>query len=267
MKTIIVVTGTPGVGKTTLAKKLSKRIGAVYVNSLDLAKASNAIIGKDDALIVSIKKLKKGAEKIAKKENSLVFDGHLFCEMHIKGSKVIVLREHIKELERRLRRRKYGPNKIKSNLICEALDYCGEAARMHYKVVHEAMSGIDADEALNILRLKKSNYIDLSNEIMDISGSVCMKGKEIESLKGEGWYVKRNKLMVDYELKDFSEAMKFVNKVAKIAELMDHHPDIRISYNKLHFELFTHSENRLTWRDISLAKEITKAYKMLNGKA
>ncbi len=59
-----------------------------------------------------------------------------------------------------------------------------------------------------------------------------------------------------FEYKDFAEAMKFVNKVAKAAEKANHHPDIDIRWNKVTLTLATHSEGGLTKNDFDLAKKI-----------
>ena len=59
-----------------------------------------------------------------------------------------------------------------------------------------------------------------------------------------------------FQFKDFAEAMKFVNQVAKSAEKANHHPDIDIRWNKVTLTLATHSEGGLTKMDFALAKKI-----------
>jgi 4a-hydroxytetrahydrobiopterin dehydratase len=59
-----------------------------------------------------------------------------------------------------------------------------------------------------------------------------------------------------YQFKDFVAAMDFVNKVAKVAEAANHHPDIDIRWNKVTLVLATHSEGGLTQKDFELAKQI-----------
>lgn len=57
-----------------------------------------------------------------------------------------------------------------------------------------------------------------------------------------------------FELKDFDASMVFVNKVAAIAKVQDHHPTILIDWNKVTIQTFTHSaENRVTDKDEKLA--------------
>ena len=60
--------------------------------------------------------------------------------------------------------------------------------------------------------------------------------------------------MRDYEFKDFVAAMAFVNRVADVAEEVNHHPDILVhGWNKVRLELTTHSEGKLTDSDHAMA--------------
>jgi 4a-hydroxytetrahydrobiopterin dehydratase len=55
---------------------------------------------------------------------------------------------------------------------------------------------------------------------------------------------------------DFKGAMSFVNRVAELAEAMDHHPDIDIRYAKVTLALTTHDAGGLTARDFDLAGRV-----------
>jgi 4a-hydroxytetrahydrobiopterin dehydratase len=59
-----------------------------------------------------------------------------------------------------------------------------------------------------------------------------------------------------YQFKDFAGAMEFVNKLARAAEEVNHHPDIDIRWNKVTLTLATHSEGGLTQKDFDLARKI-----------
>ena len=59
-----------------------------------------------------------------------------------------------------------------------------------------------------------------------------------------------------FNFKDFVQTMKFVNKVAEIAEQEQHHPDLSISYNVLSIELTTHAIEGLSENDFILAAKI-----------
>ncbi len=71
------------------------------------------------------------------------------------------------------------------------------------------------------------------------------------------WKIENKKLVRDFEFADFQEALVFVNKIAKIAEELKHHPDILIhSYNKIRVMIYTHDEDKITDKDYGLAEEI-----------
>ncbi|HKC14698.1 MAG TPA: 4a-hydroxytetrahydrobiopterin dehydratase [Patescibacteria group bacterium] len=61
-----------------------------------------------------------------------------------------------------------------------------------------------------------------------------------------------------FKFKDFKEAMAFVNKVADLAEEEGHHPDIKIVWNKVALDLFTHAVGGLHENDFIMASKINK---------
>jgi 4a-hydroxytetrahydrobiopterin dehydratase len=71
------------------------------------------------------------------------------------------------------------------------------------------------------------------------------------------WEIKNKKLTKEFTLKNFIEAVAFINRVTPLAENMNHHPDILLhSYKKVKITLFTHDKNKITEKDHKLAKEI-----------
>mgnify|MGYP006292267207 CR=1 FL=1 len=71
------------------------------------------------------------------------------------------------------------------------------------------------------------------------------------------WQTEEGFLMREFEFKNFPDAISFVEKIAGIAEEMQHHPDICIhSYNKVKVRMKTHSENKITEKDHALADKI-----------
>ena len=75
----------------------------------------------------------------------------------------------------------------------------------------------------------------------------------------DGWELEGDTISKKYEFPSFPQAMKFVNKVAELAERADHHPDIFINYRRVTLGLSTHSEGGITQKDIDLADQIDKA--------
>lgn len=75
------------------------------------------------------------------------------------------------------------------------------------------------------------------------------------------WKTENDKLVKEFVLKNFKEAVSFVNQILPLAEAADHHPDVFIhSYKKVKVMLFTHSEGKITEKDYSLAKQIDAAF-------
>jgi 4a-hydroxytetrahydrobiopterin dehydratase len=73
-----------------------------------------------------------------------------------------------------------------------------------------------------------------------------------------GWTVAGSKLETTRIFKDFIQAIEFVNKLVEPAESAAHHPDIKISYNKVKIELTTHDAGGLTPKDFELAAIISQ---------
>lgn len=71
-----------------------------------------------------------------------------------------------------------------------------------------------------------------------------------------GWNVEDDALVRDFRFRDFREAFQFLTGVALEAEKADHHPDWSNSYNRVRIALRTHSEERVTAKDIRLADRI-----------
>jgi 4a-hydroxytetrahydrobiopterin dehydratase len=72
------------------------------------------------------------------------------------------------------------------------------------------------------------------------------------------WKLQGGKLVREWAFKDFVEAMKFVNRVAGVAEDAGHHPDIDIRYNQVLLGLVSHDAGGITKRDIAMASTIDK---------
>ena len=54
--------------------------------------------------------------------------------------------------------------------------------------------------------------------------------------------------------------MDFVNRVARKAQKMNHHPDIDIRFNRVRLNLITHDEGGLTEKDFTLARQCDEAF-------
>jgi 4a-hydroxytetrahydrobiopterin dehydratase len=72
------------------------------------------------------------------------------------------------------------------------------------------------------------------------------------------WELKDGKIVKSFQFSSFINAIEFVNKVAKIAEKLDHHPIITINWKSVKLSLKSFDVDAITKRDINLAKEIEK---------
>jgi len=77
-----------------------------------------------------------------------------------------------------------------------------------------------------------------------------------DRLAGTGFTHEGDMLRGSYETGDFATAAAIVAKVSDLAEAMNHHPDIRLSYGKVEFELTSHDAGGVTERDLDLATRI-----------
>ncbi|MGC8671773.1 MAG: AAA family ATPase [Candidatus Micrarchaeia archaeon] len=171
----MVVTGTPGVGKTRLAKLLAKKFpDSELIEANEIAKKEKCIEGrgKFGAYIVNMGKLEKKLNGLVGKSRHkvVILEGHLLCDMKIRNAVAIVLREHLKTLEKRLAKRNYSKKKIEENVTAEATDYCGQHAEMNYQRVYELLSSDSKtlDKAISIVIGKppKKQNIELLSELL-----------------------------------------------------------------------------------------------------
>jgi adenylate kinase len=158
---IIAISGTPGVGKTYIAKKLAKAVKE-RLEYFDLNryvkenKVYDSYDKKAKTYDVDIKVLKKIIEPTFKKEHSknkeldkligrttkltilikvfskikdegVIIDSHL--SHNLENDYCIIVKSDIKNINKRLKDRKYSKNKIKDNIESEIFDVCLDEAR------------------------------------------------------------------------------------------------------------------------------------------
>jgi len=70
------------------------------------------------------------------------------------------------------------------------------------------------------------------------------------------WRLETNQLARDLRFSAFLKAIDFVNRLAAVAEEMDHHPDITISWRRVQLRLTSHDAGGITPRDFALAGKI-----------
>jgi len=126
----ILVTGTPGVGKTTVSHKLASKLDAPYVGVTELVKKQQLITGIDEnrqTYVADTEKVSKQLQQIlAKAEGRVIIEGHYAVDVvpNKDVNTVFVLRRDPRELKSALEQRRYEEKKLWENLAAEILDVC-----------------------------------------------------------------------------------------------------------------------------------------------
>ncbi|HIP75011.1 MAG TPA: AAA family ATPase [Thermococcus paralvinellae] len=141
---IIAVSGTPGVGKTTVAKLLAEKLGYKYVDLKKFALEHGVGEIEGDELEVELDELAYLIEKEFKGKN-VILDGHLSHLMPV--DQVIILRLHPKIIGERLRNRGYSREKVSENVEAELVDVCLiEAIDEHENIIEIDTTGKTPDQ-------------------------------------------------------------------------------------------------------------------------
>lgn len=123
----LAVTGTPGVGKTAAAEKVSQILKLEHIDVSKKAFEMGAVIEEDEeSSLVDLDILKENLDTM----DDIIIDSH-FAEM-FDADFVFVLRCEPKVLYDRLKKRGYTEKKIKENVTAEILDYCLTSALEHH---------------------------------------------------------------------------------------------------------------------------------------
>jgi 4a-hydroxytetrahydrobiopterin dehydratase len=83
---------------------------------------------------------------------------------------------------------------------------------------------------------------------------------EKEISRFPGWSSKGDAIQKSFKLDDHIVAIGFINRIAMVAEVMNHHPEIRMVYNKVDITLSTHDAGGVTKLDLELAQKIDKYF-------
>ena len=141
---LLILSGTPGTGKSTISKLLVQKLTGSLVEISQLVEDKKLYTGHDPEkgyLKVDLDALEKALQGIVTssidKDSWIILEGHL-SHYFPNAELVIVLRTNPRVLEERLRRRGWGEDKIRENLEAEALDVCTwEAYQIHGNNVQE----------------------------------------------------------------------------------------------------------------------------------
>jgi adenylate kinase len=138
---IILITGTPGTGKSTVSKILNKKLDSVLLDINKLVEDKNLYSGYDKKRkfkIVNLNALFAEIEKlITNKDQIIIIEGHL-SHYFEKSDVTIVLRANPNVLRERLKNKGFDDSKIQENIEAEAIDLCTwESFNIHENKTNE----------------------------------------------------------------------------------------------------------------------------------
>mmetsp|Transcript_35707 Transcript_35707/g.83032 ORF Transcript_35707/g.83032 Transcript_35707/m.83032 type:complete len:177 (-) Transcript_35707:3189-3719(-) len=157
----ILVTGTPGVGKSSTASLIAEKTGLKYICVGDIVKENACHEGMDteyDSLILDEDKLVDVLEPMVGAEGGCIIDFHS-CDFFPERwfDLVIVLRARTEVLYDRLLARGYSEKKRTENIECEIMMVVLEEAKDGYdeEIVQELQSNTIEEMNSNVERVKQ----------------------------------------------------------------------------------------------------------------
>ncbi|ELP90815.1 adenylate kinase isoenzyme, putative [Entamoeba invadens IP1] len=132
----ILVTGTPGTGKSLVCQMVTEKVNINYVNVGDVVTQNGFYESRDeemDTLVIDEDKVLDYLEDVQKKEGFLLeyHSSQLFPERWF--DLVVVLRTDNTVLYDRLLQKGYKENKVTNNLDCEIFQVCLDEAMENYQ--------------------------------------------------------------------------------------------------------------------------------------
>lgn len=130
----ISITGTPGCGKSTVSRLVSKRTGLKHININRIIKSKKLYSSYDrkrKAYIADMRKVKAYTRKL----ENVILDSHLSHDLN--PDFVFVLRCRPYELEQRMKKRRWRKSKIEENIEAEIIGSISWEARQKNKKVFD----------------------------------------------------------------------------------------------------------------------------------
>lgn len=130
MKRILVVAGTPGVGKTSISNILASRLRGLHIDLTKLVKdeeLSSGYNSRHNTLLVDVVKVRQTVEEMLKERSGyIIVEGHFAMDIVALEdvSLAFILRRNPLELRLTLRERGFEEKKVIENVVAEVLDVC-----------------------------------------------------------------------------------------------------------------------------------------------
>lgn len=163
---VIAVSGTPGTGKTFLSKKLASKLNFQYFDVNDFIsrnKLYEYYDRKRKTKVVDTNKLNRRLTdeiklfKKHKKIKGMIIDSHLSHYLPRKYVDFCIIAKcNIKQLNKRLKKKKFHQSKIQENLQAEIFDVCYSEAirRKHYIIIADTTKDFNISKILKITHKK-----------------------------------------------------------------------------------------------------------------
>lgn len=173
-KRAILITGTPCVGKTTLARLLASQLDALCVNLTEFAVRENLVVGRDkdrDTAIIDEVAMKSKLREVIESsgEKDVVIDGHYAAIVVPKElvTYVFVLRRDPAELRELMEKEGFSTRKLWENLASEILDTC----------LFDALEAVDEGKVCE-LDVSRKRVTETVSEVLGVlnGGKKCEVG-------------------------------------------------------------------------------------------
>lgn len=144
VKGLVIITGTPGSGKSTVANVLIKKLGMVRIDWHNLVKKNpNINLGynrKKQSYDLDVKILAGEIRKLMKENPStqFVFDTHIshLLPKSMVRLAIVMKCSNLKKLKKRLEDRRYNKRKVQDNMDAEIFEVClDETAERGHKFI------------------------------------------------------------------------------------------------------------------------------------
>jgi 4a-hydroxytetrahydrobiopterin dehydratase len=107
----------------------------------------------------------------------------------------------------------------------------------------------------------ENRYPVSRHEVASMARAATAEKLNTESVRGwlgtrRGWKRRSNAITKDFEFSNFRDSIVFVNRIATLADDLNHHPDIDIRYSTVTVTLSTHDAGGITDKDLNLGEQI-----------
>jgi len=191
---MILITGTPCVGKTTVSQQLASKLNALHIDLAELVTRERLTSGVDEkrkTLIANGARLSKRVQQITRqhiKDRDIIIDGHYATDIVSARdiTRVFVLRRHPEELKKLLEARGFKGRKLWENLAAEILDVClydAIKAAGHDNVCEIDVTGKKTEDVANEIILILTKKKPCTTGIADWLGKLEQEKRLNEFLK------------------------------------------------------------------------------------